>query len=248
MPSRPHEDMRPFIEGARQLGISLSGDQIELFRRYGQLLVEWNQRMNLTAIEEWEQILRKHFLDSLALLTVWKGEREARAIDIGAGAGFPGLPLKIARPELQMTLVEATEKKVSFLRHVVQQLGLNRTTILQERAEVLGRRAPYREEYHLVVARAVAPLPELCEYTLPFATVGGLVAAYKGPAAFEEIGQAEYALSLLGGELERVVRVEIPGVAEERHLVLIRKTAPTPAEYPRRPGVPHKHPLQAPAG
>ncbi|MGC8825902.1 MAG: 16S rRNA (guanine(527)-N(7))-methyltransferase RsmG [Anaerolineae bacterium] len=235
--------MKLLAEGARRFGLALTPAQLEQFRKYCDELMEWNRRFNLTAIEERDQIQVKHFLDSLSLLTVWRPEGQPSVMDVGAGAGFPGLPLKIVCPQLRLTLVEAAAKKVEFLRHIIALLGLSDVIALHERAEALGRRPPYREQYDLVVARAVAALPELAEYTLPFARVGGLVAAYKGPAAAQEVQAAEFALAVLGGRLERLVRVEVPGLAEERCLVLIRKAAPTPAQYPRRPGIPHKRPL-----
>lgn len=235
--------MKLLAEGARQFGLTLTPAQLEQFQKYCDALMDWNRRFNLTAIEGRDQIQIKHFLDSLSLLTVWRPEGQPCVMDVGAGAGFPGIPLKIACPQIRLTLVEATAKKVEFLRHIIALLGLSDAIALHERAETLGRRSPYREQYDLVVARAVAALPELAEYTLPFARVKGLVVAYKGPAAVQEAQQAEYALAVLGGRLERMVRVEVPGLAEERYLVLFRKIAPTPAQYPRRPGVPHKHPL-----
>lgn len=235
--------MKLLAEGARRFGLTLTPAQLEQFRKYCDELMEWNRRFNLTAIEERDQIQVKHFLDSLSLLTVWRPEGRPSVMDVGAGAGFPGIPLKIVCPGIRLTLVEATAKKVEFLRHIITLLGLSDAIALHERAETLGRRPPYREQYDLVVARAVAALPELAEYTLPFARVGGLVAAYKGPAAAQEAREAEFALAVLGGRLERLVEVEVPGLAEDRYLVLIRKAAPTPAQYPRRPGVPHKHPL-----
>lgn len=238
--------MQTLIESANRLGIRMTGEQVDRFRIYCDELIEWNTRFNLTAITERHQILLKHFLDSLTLLLVWRGAGDATAIDIGAGAGFPGIPLKIVCPGLRLTLIEATGKKAEFLRHIVSLLKLEQTMVIHGRAEEVGQEAAHRERYDLVLARAVASLPELLEYGLPFAALGGLMIAHKGAAAHHEVQQSSHALSILGGKLERLVPVEIPGVTEERQLVVMRKTARTPANYPRRPGIPHKRPLVPP--
>jgi 16S rRNA (guanine527-N7)-methyltransferase len=230
-------------KNAATLGLRLTPPQLDKFRAYADELILWNQRFNLTAIAEPEQIQLKHFLDSLSLLLVWRPSSGATVLDVGAGAGFPGLPLKIVAPQIRLTLVEATSKKVDFLNHVIAQLGLEGATALHARAEDLGHQPAHRERYDLVLARAVAALPELLEYTLPFATLGGTVVVHKGAAAQQEAQDAAQAFSILGGSLDRIVPVELPGVTEERQLVVVRKTALTPANYPRRAGVPHKRPL-----
>lgn len=235
--------MQLLAQSARKLGIYLTASHLEKFRIYCEELIEWNQRFNLTAIVERDQIQLKHFLDSLSVLLVWRGGTNPMAVDVGSGAGFPGIPLKIVCPRLRLTLVEATGKKVEFLNHIIRVLGLEHTTAIQARAEELGRHPAHRERYDLVLARAVAALPELLEYGLPFAACGGVMIAHKGATAQQEIHDAALALSILGGELERVVPVELPGVSEERQLVIIRKVARTPENYPRRPGIPHKRPL-----
>ena len=235
--------MQLLAESARKLGIRLTGGQLEKFRVYCDELIEWNRRLNLTAVRERDQIMLKHFLDSLSVLLVWREAGAGRAIDVGSGAGFPGVPLKIVCPDLHLVLLEATGKKVDFLRHIIERLKLERVTAIHGRAEDLGRQAGHRERYDLVLARAVAALPELLEYGLPFAALGGLMIAHKGAAAPQEVHESQLALSILGGRLERLARVEIPGVTEERQLVMIRKTALTPHDYPRRPGIPHKRPL-----
>jgi len=230
-------------DSADKLGIRLTEAQIEKFRIYCDELIAWNERFNLTAITERDQILLKHFLDSLAVLLVWRADGGMAVVDIGAGAGFPGIPLKIVCPDIRLTLIEATSKKVEFLRHLISLLELEGTTAIHGRAEELGRQAAHREQYDLVLARAVAALPELLEYCLPFAALGGTMLAHKGTAARQEVHESGGALAILGGRLERLVPVELPGVTEERQIVVIRKAACTPDNYPRRPGIPHKRPL-----
>jgi len=229
------------------LGIRLTPAQLDKFRIYADELVAWNARVNLTAICEPEQIQLKHFLDSLSVLLVWRGNAGAAVVDVGAGAGFPGVPLKIVMPQLKLTLIEATGKKVEFLNHIIGRLGLDQTTALHARAEEVAHQPAHRERYELVLARAVATLAELLELTLPFAALGGSVIVHKGAAAQQEVHDAAQAFSILGGVLDRIVPVELPGVTEERQLILVKKVARTPESYPRRPGMPHKRPLGAKA-
>jgi len=238
--------VQTLAKGAAALGIRLTPAHLEKFRIYAAELIAWNQRFNLSAISEPEQIQLKHFLDSLSLLLVWRcGPAGCAVLDVGAGAGFPGLPLKIVVPQMRLTLVEATAKKVEFLKHIIAKLELEGVTALHARAEELAHLPEQRERYDLVVGRAVAALPELLEYTLPFAALGGAVIVHKGAAAQAEVHSAAQALSILGGALDRIVPVELPGVSEERQLVVVKKTARTPANYPRRAGMPHKRPLGA---
>lgn len=236
------------IQGARQLGLVLNRAQVEAFDRLYRLLVEWNERFNLTAITEYDQVQIRHFLDSLSCVPMLRGlarpERPLTCIDVGSGAGFPGLPIKIYCPQIDMTLLEATGKKVEFIEFAVQQLGLKRARAIKGRAEELGQMPEHRERYDVVVARAVAELPVLVEYLLPLCRLGGLVIAFKGASAQEEVQAAGYAISLLGGQLKKVVPVELLGLAETRNLVLIDKVARTPDTYPRRPGMPAKRPLR----
>lgn len=225
------------------LGINLTDAQLAAFATYEKELIEWNERFNLTAITDPEQIRIKHFLDSLSCCLAMRQAALAHVIDVGAGAGFPGLPLKILQPELHVTLVEATAKKVNFIEHIVQVLGLQQVTVLAQRAEEAGQMPEHREAYDWVIARALAPMPVLAEYLLPFAKVGRYVLAQKGKDAQQEVGAAENAIKSLGGELSEIVPVKIPGLDEERYLVLLKKVAPTPAAYPRRAGIPSKRPL-----
>ena len=224
-------------------GIQLSAAQYRDFQLYEQSLIEWNKRFNLTAIRNPEQIRIKHFLDSLSCLLAMGGSSMERVVDVGSGAGFPGIPLKIACPEIKLTLVESVGKKADFCRHVVRVLEMRGVEIVQERAEVIGQDETYRQRYDCAVARSVAEMPILVEYLLPLVRVGGSMLAMKGEGAPAETQTAEHAVRLLGGRLRRLAAVALPGVAEERFLVVIDKIAATPYEYPRRSGVPSKKPL-----
>jgi 16S rRNA (guanine527-N7)-methyltransferase len=224
--------------GAREFGLELTGRQLERFARYRDLLLEWNQRVNLTAIRDPAGVERLHFLDSVACLLGALPEA-ATVLDVGAGGGFPGLPLQIARPDIELTLLEATAKKTAFMSAVVADLGLDRTHVVTGRAEDFGE----RESFDAVVARALAPLPVLLELTLPFARVGGQVLALKkGAGLADELAASGRALEALGGRLEPALTYELED-GEERHVVVVRKVRPTPAAYPRRSGLPAKRPL-----
>ena len=217
--------------------------QLEAAQRYADLLSEWNQKINLTAITTPEEIRRKHFLDSLSCMLVIKDTPTHRMIDIGTGAGFPGLPLKILHPEMHLTLVESVAKKTNFLSLIVQELGLKPVEVITERAEIVGQDPAHRERYDWAVARAVAGLTVLVEYLLPLTRVGGFALAQKGDTALEEIKAAQPAIATLGGQVRDPVQVVLPGVPEKRYLVVIEKIHPTPAQYPRRVGIPSKRPL-----
>jgi 16S rRNA (guanine527-N7)-methyltransferase len=225
------------------LGIHLTEAQLVAFATYERELIDWNQRFNLTAITDPDQIRIKHFLDSLSCWLGMPQAASAQVIDVGAGAGFPGIPLKILQPEMRLTLVEATAKKASFIEHIVQVLGLPNVSVLTKRAEDAGQMPEHRETYDWVIARALAPMPVLAEYLFPFAKVGGSVLAQKGKDARQEIETAKAAFEKLGGELKEIIPVNIPGLEEERYLVVVKKIVPTPATYPRRAGMPSKRPL-----
>jgi 16S rRNA (guanine527-N7)-methyltransferase len=227
----------------QMLGLTLTARQITLFERYEQILLEWNERFNLTAIRDSDGIRTKHFLDSLSCLLVLKDPAPTRLIDIGTGAGFPGIPLKIILPNLRLTLAESVGKKADFCRHVVQTLGLEQVEVVQTRAEELGLDRSHRERSDWVVARAVAGMPTLAEYLLPLARVGGAVLAQKGDSGPAEVQTATRAIQILGGRLRKVMRVNLPGIAEDRYLIVIDKSAATPPGYPRRVGLPSKKPI-----
>ncbi len=248
--------------GASLLGLRLTAEHIRLFQRYYEELVEWNRRFNLTTVVGYEEVQLRHFLDSLSCLLALPGwSREVvgcelpivcqpqpwQCLDVGAGAGFPGVPLKIVCPELRLTLLEATRKKVEFLLHLVDDLGLKQVEVVWDRAESLGRNPAYRERFDVVVARAVADLPILSEYCLPFCRIGGRFIAQKGPEAEREVEDARTAMEQLGGRLREIKEVCLPGQRERRALVVIDKVAHTPPAYPRRPGIPAKRPLRATA-
>ncbi|MGC9400309.1 MAG: 16S rRNA (guanine(527)-N(7))-methyltransferase RsmG [Anaerolineae bacterium] len=235
-------------KGAKALHIEVTAEHLRAFQIYHQELLEWNQKFNLTAITEYENAQIRHFLDSLTCLLALEREKPLRGdalIDVGTGAGFPGLVLKILRPELCLTLLEATAKKTRFLHHIVRRLGLQGVTIIHARAESLGHDPRHRERYDWAVARAVAEMPVLAEYLLPFVKVKGRVLAQKGEDAAAEVQRAEYAITRLGGRVRKLLPLEIHGLAETRYLVVIDKVAATPATYPRRPGMPSKRPLLA---
>jgi 16S rRNA (guanine527-N7)-methyltransferase len=227
----------------RLVGLTLSPTQLQAFERYSAELIAWNQRFNLTAITEPAAIATKHFLDSLTCLLGMGPRVGGRVIDVGTGAGFPGLPLKIVRPQIKLTLVEATGKKAEFCSHIVELLGLEGVEVIHGRAEEVGHQAEHREAYDWALARAVAALPVLVEYLLPFLRRGGRAIAQKGETGPAEAHSAERGLGLVGGRISQVVPVELPGVVETRYLVVMEKVAGTPADYPRRSGVPTKRPL-----
>ncbi len=231
-------------DGAAALGLALTPDQLDRFARYCAALIDWNRRVNLTAITDPIDVARKHFLDSLSVLSACEMRAGDRLIDVGSGAGFPGLPIRIARPDLQVTLLEATRKKCEFLQHVVAALDLSDVAIVNARAEDAARDAAHRERYDWALARAVADLATLIEYLLPFVRVGGRVAAQKSGEVEAEVERAGAALAALGGRLQRVAPVSVPGLEEARCVVVIEKIASTPEKYPRRAGLPEKRPIR----
>jgi len=237
--------MQNLRDAAREtLGINLSKRQAEAFSWYGEELQVWNERFNLTAIRSKEEIETKHFLDSLSCVLARQFQPSGAMVDVGTGAGFPGLPLKIVFPQIQLTLLESIGKKVSFCRHVVKELNLKEVTVEQSRAESRGREIEYRESYDTALARAVAATPVLVEYVLPLIKVGGCAILQKGETGPVEAQSSENAIHILGGKMDQIVKVELPGIAETRYLLVVRKVAATPDQYPRRPGIPAKRPIE----
>lgn len=241
-------DQQVLVQGARELGLKLSAEQIECFARYQAELLVWNERFNLTAIAEPSDVQVKHFLDSLtvvkALPPPGKGRLSANTLlDVGSGAGFPGVPLAIVRPALKVVLLEATEKKCGFMEHVIAELGLENVRVRNGRAEDLAYLPGQRESYDVVVSRAVGSLATLAELCLPFARVGGRMIAPKKTGIDDEVASAANAIAKLGGRLAPPVVVRLPVLDEERQLIVVEKIRPTPISYPRRAPLPARSPL-----
>jgi 16S rRNA (guanine527-N7)-methyltransferase len=245
-------NLETFRADLQELKLALNDSQLKQFEQYGELLLSANKSVNLTSITSPDDIYKKHFIDSLALLAFininWNESGGAspaptkNIIDVGSGAGFPGIPLKIAAPHLQLTLLDSSQKRVAFLENVISQLGLEDTAALHGRAEDLARQAIHREQYDFCVARAVAPLTVLCEYCLPFVKLDGLFVAYKTEDS-DEITAAENAISILGGEIIQQTSYKLPNSEISRTLISIKKMSPTPDKYPRRAGMAKKKPL-----
>ena len=223
--------------------VHLSGRQLMALVTYEKELLEWNQKFNLTAIRDTDSIRTKHFLDSFSCVLAWRASPPSQLIDVGTGAGFPGIPLKILYPNLKLTLVESVGKKAMFCQHMVHALGLEHVEVIQARAEDLGQNPEHREKYDWAVARAVAKLHVLSEYLIPLVKIGGSILAQKGESGPAEAQSAEEAMQILGGKLKQLIPVHLPSVAEDRYLVVVEKFAATPPKYPRKPGIPMKMPL-----
>ncbi len=236
-------DIQLLADGAHELGVDLTPDQLERFSRYADQLIEWNARFNLTTIIEPRDIVIKHFLDSLSVMRAIPAKAK-RIIDVGAGAGLPGFPIKIARPDVSLVLVEATRKKCEFLEAMIKELKVYNVFVVNARAEDVGQDPDHREYYDVAVARAVADLPVLAEYLLPLVKVGGVAVAQKSKKVDEEVERADTAILLLGGLDADVIPVTVPGLPDERNLVVIEKIVETPEDYPRRVGIPSKTPIE----
>lgn len=228
-------------EGAREFGVELENSQVNAFMKYMDMLKEWNKRINLTAIEEDEEIVVKHFLDSMSIIPYIESN-DTRLIDIGTGAGFPGIPVKICRGNVKVTLLDSLEKRINFLKEVISSLGLQGIDAVHGRAEDFGQNPQYREKFDYAVARAVASLPVLLEYCLPFVKTGGLFIAMKG-SNIEEVDLSSKALEILGGEIENIYTLVIPSSDIKRNIITVRKLRQTPTKYPRKAGKPSKVPL-----
>ncbi|MCY3945471.1 MAG: 16S rRNA (guanine(527)-N(7))-methyltransferase RsmG [Anaerolineaceae bacterium] len=236
--------MQPLVdEAARLFEIELSARQVAQMQRHADELALWNGRVNLTAITDPQEVLVRHFLDSLSVAAFVPLRAGMQVMDVGTGAGFPGLPLHILCPEMRLTLLDATAKKLRFLDHLIGLLELEGVRTLHARAEQAGQMPSEREAHDLVLARTVARMPVLAEYMLPLARVGGQCVAMKGSSARQELQSATRAIGLLGGRLNRIETLQLPGVAQSHHLVILDKVAPTPAAWPRQPGTPARRPL-----
>ena len=230
-------------KAAESYGLPLSDEQLRQFTRYYELLVEWNEKMNLTAITEEHEVAVKHMVDSLTAYDAALFQAGTSVIDVGTGAGFPGLPLKIFCPEIKLTLMDSLNKRVKFLQTVALELGLQDVECVHARAEEGARNKKYREQFDLAVSRAVARLPILCEYCLPFVKRGGHFLALKGRAFAEEVEEAAKAIKVMGGSHTEVREVHLPDLEDKRAIIIVTKTMPTPKAYPRKAGTPAKNPL-----
>jgi len=227
----------------KEQGITQITEKEQAFDKYYDLLLSWNEKMNLTAITTYDEVVEKHFVDSLSIVRALNMEKSKTLIDIGTGAGFPGIPLKIAFPHLQIVLVDSLEKRISFLNEVINILHLKDITAVHARAEDLAKEERYREQFDVCVSRAVSNLSTLSEYCLPFVRIGGKFVSYKGKQVEEEVEKAKRTWKKLGGELERVVSFQLPDSKQDRALAVINKVDYTPEKYPRKAGIPEKRPL-----
>ena len=232
-----------FRKDIEALGIDLTEKQIQQFISYYEKLVEWNEMMNLTAITEYDEVMKKHFIDSMTLIKAFDVNQSASVIDVGTGAGFPGLVLKIAFPNFKITLLDSLNKRIQFLNEVIGNLGLDGVETIHGRAEDFAKPGKLREKYDLCVSRAVANLSTLSEYCLPFVKEKGLFISYKSEKVQDEMVKADKAISILGGKIEKQVEFTLPYSDIYRNLFIIRKVKKTPAKYPRKAGLPSKEPL-----
>jgi len=239
--------MKKLIEGAGKLGIELNARQVKQFELYYRELIEWNKKINLTAIKDYSSVQVKHFLDSLTITLALPEEEVERpdfnVMDIGTGAGFPGVPLKILFPRPRLVLIEPTTKKTAFLHHIIRKLEIENVEVLNSRAEEAAHLPLYREQFALILSRAVALLPTLAELTLPFCRIGGRFIAQKKGEIDQEINRAKKAIAAVGGKLDRIKKIELDEFDGGRYLIIIDKISPTPSKYPRRPGLPRRRPI-----
>jgi 16S rRNA (guanine527-N7)-methyltransferase len=236
-------NIESFLRGLNNLEIILSEKQIEQFITYYELLIEWNKVMNLTAITEFEEVIQKHFIDSLSIVKAIKLDDKMKIIDIGTGAGFPGIPLKIAFPNIEVVLLDSLNKRINFLNEVINKLELKNIMTIHGRAEDFSREKDYREKFDLCVSRAVSNLASLSEYCMPYVKVKGKFISYKSGKIEEEVLLGKKAVHILGGKIEEEVLFCIPNTDIERAFVIISKNQSTPKQYPRKAGIPTKNPL-----
>ena len=236
-------DISNFINGLDSLNLHISDEQMNQFLSYYELLVEWNEFMNLTAITEFEEVVLKHFLDSLTLVKACELNNQS-LIDIGTGAGFPGIPLKIVFPEIRITLLDSLNKRIHFLEEVIGRLGLKKIEAIHGRAEDYARNSAYREQYDICVSRAVSNMTTLSEYCIPFVKAGGIFVSYKSEKLTEELNEAKKAIQILGGVLKDQVEMTLPDSTIYRNLLVILKEKETPRKFPRKAGIPSKDPIR----
>lgn len=236
-------DITSLEKGCKELGLNLSEQQVEQFIKFYELLVEWNKVMNLTGITEYEEVISKHFLDSLLLVKAYDMKRADSIIDIGTGAGFPGIPLKIVFPEKKLVLLDSLGKRIKFLNQVVDNLDLQQIELIHARAEDYAKKEEYREQFDLAVSRAVANLASLSEYCIPFVKLGGAFVPYKSGSIEEELKQSEKAVSILGGKRMEYKELLLPDTDITRTFIVIEKVKHTSKKYPRKAGLPTKEPL-----
>ena len=230
-------------EKLQQLNIHADAKMLDQFDQFYHLLVEWNKVMNLTGITDYEDVVEKHFVDSLSLVHAMDMQKISTVIDVGTGAGFPGIPLKIAFPHLQVVLLDSLNKRINFLNEVIARLGLKKIQAIHGRAEEYARKTEYRETFDLCVSRAVANLSVLSEYCVPYIRVGGIFISYKSGEIEDEVKNARKAIDILGGTIRDVVKFDLPGTEIHRSFVIIEKNRPTQKKYPRKAGTPAKEPL-----
>lgn len=236
-------DLSKFMQGCRELDIELSDKQYQQFLTYYELLIEKNKVMNLTAITEYEKVIEKHFLDSLSLVKTTDLKKNIHVLDLGTGAGFPGIPLKIAFPNLNILLLDSLNKRINFLKEVIDELHLENIEAVHGRAEEMARKKEYRENFDICVSRAVANLASLSEYCIPFVKPGGYFISYKSGEIEEELEQSQKAIKVLGAGMKEVQKFQLPNTEMNRSFIVIEKVKATPKAYPRKAGIPAKNPI-----
>ncbi len=237
-------NVEQFVQKLEDKGIILSSKQLQQFERYFELLVEWNEKMNLTAITEKEDVYLKHFFDSISAAFFVNLNRPIHLCDVGAGAGFPSIPLKICFPDLKVSIVDSLQKRITFLNNLAKELELDQTSFYHDRAETFAKNKHHREKYDMVTARAVARMSVLSELCLPLVKVGGTFVAMKAANAKEELEKAQKGIKILGGNVQEVHSFTLPLEESERNIIIVKKDKSTPTKYPRKPGTPNKLPLE----